>query len=116
MLNTVSVTNTTMKWLKEEKLVDKDSSVQSAVETSLVNLIRKEEHATSVCTVLERWREWTDRGGMTIDDLEFLKRHKPSFQRGCVMDLLREMCTKEKSTVALDMRECIQHCQEIQLG
>ncbi len=42
-LDAVIVTNTTLKWLKAEKLVDKDNSVQSAVET-LIDLIRK-EHA-----------------------------------------------------------------------
>lgn len=48
MLDAASVTNTTLKWLRAEKLVDRDTSVQNAVETLLVDLIRQEEHAISV--------------------------------------------------------------------
>ena len=54
-LDAVSVTNTILEWLKTERLVDENSSVPSAVET-LVDLIRKEEHAMSLCTVLEPGR------------------------------------------------------------
>ena len=54
-LDAVSVNNTILEWLRTERLVDENSSVQSAVET-LVDLIRKEEHAISVCNVLEPWR------------------------------------------------------------
>ncbi|CAD6579042.1 MAG: hypothetical protein ASARMPREDX12_009047 [Alectoria sarmentosa] len=116
-LDAVNVTNTALKWLRTTKLVDKDASVQSVVETLLVDLIRQKEHAMSVCTVLKRWREWTDRGGMTIDDLEFLKKNKVSFcNAACIMGLFREVFTKEESTVALDMRECVQHWKKVRLG
>lgn len=62
----------------------------------------------SVCTVLKRWREWSDRGGMTIDDVEFLEKYKVSFYNAAfLMGLFPEMYTKEESTVAPDMRECV---------
>ena len=64
----------------------------------------------SVCPVLERWREWTDRAGMSRNDFDFLEKNKVSFcNTVCVIGLLREVCTKEESTFALDMREYVQH-------
>lgn len=116
-LNAASVTVTTLKWLRAGKVIDEDAGVQSVVETLLVDLIRQEEHAMSVCTVLNRWREWSDRGGMSIDDLDYLKTNKVPFcKAACIMGLFREVGTKEESTVALDMRECIRHWKNVRLG
>lgn len=116
-LDAVGVTNTTLKWLRTEKLVDKDTSVKSAVETLLVDLIGQKEHTMSVCTVFELWPEWSDRGGMTINDLEHLEKNKAPFcNAACIMGLFREVCTKEESMVALDMRECVQHWKKVRLG
>ena len=116
-LDATSVTTAILKWLRAEKLIDEDTSVQSVVETFLVDLIRQEDHAMIVCNVLNRWREWSDRGGMTVDDLEYLKLHKVPFcNAACIMGLFREVCTKEESTVALDMRECVRHWKNVRLG
>ena len=110
------MTNTTLTWLRAGKLIEKDTSVQSVVGTLLVDPTRQEEHATSVCTVLNRWRVWSDRGGMTIDGLENLKMNKKPFCNAAyIMGLFQEVCTRGESTVALDMREYVPHWKKHRL-
>ena len=91
------MTNTILKRLRTHKLVDVDASAQSAAETLLVDLIRQEEHAMGVCTVVKRSREWSDRGGMTINDLKFLERNKVPFCNAArVMDVSSEKCVRKR--------------------
>ena len=54
---------------------------------------------------------------MTIEDLDVLGKQQQAFcNAACVMGLLKEICTKEESTVAADMRECVQHWKKVRLG
>ena len=116
-LETGAVTNAALKWLIREKRVKAGSSLQDAIELVVVGIIKEEEQALSVCTVLQSWRNWSDRGGMTIEELDMLASKKQAFcNAACVMGLLKEVCTKEESTVAADMRECVQHWKKVRLG
>ena len=116
-LDTIAVATATIKHLKAEKLVGEDDGLQAAVEAVLVRMMRQVEHSMSVCTILERWRLWTDRGGMTTEDLEILEKDRIAFcNAACIVGLLREVSTKEESAVALDMRECVQHWKKVRLG
>ncbi|KAL2043745.1 hypothetical protein N7G274_003264 [Stereocaulon virgatum] len=116
-LDTIAVTNAAVKYLKAKKIIEENQDTEAAVEAILVGMIKQEEPAMEVCTVLERWRAWTDRGGMTIEDLEELKNHIPAFcNAACVMGLIRDVSIRKESQVALDMRECMQHWQKVRLG
>jgi hypothetical protein len=116
-LDTIAVTNAALKYLKAKKMIEENQDTEAAVEAILVGMIKQEERAMEVCTVLERWRAWTDRGGMTIEDLEDLERHIPALcNAACVMGLIRDVSTKKESQVALDMRECMQHWKKVRLG
>ncbi|MCJ1450129.1 hypothetical protein MMC28_000458 [Mycoblastus sanguinarius] len=116
-LETMVVANAALKELVKEKILDESSGLQAAVETLLVSIVKNKEQAMSVCSILERWREWSDRGGMTIDDFEMVGKNKLAFcNAACVMGLFREASTKEESMVASDMRECVRHWKNVRLG
>ena len=116
-LDTTVVSNAILKHLKAEKRIDDGGGFEAAVETVLIGILNQEEPSLAVCTILEKWRAWTDRGGMTIADLESLEKEKPAFcNAACVMGLVKEVSTKEESAVALDMRDCIEHWRKVRLG
>lgn len=111
------VTTMALKWLTQEKHAKPNSSLPDAIETVLFEMIQGDEKALSVCDILEKWRSWNERGGMTIDDVDWLADRKPALCNAvCVMGLLNEVCTKEESTVAADIRECVQHWNKVRLG
>lgn len=116
-LDTIAVTSVAVKYLKAEKSIGENEGTEAAVVAVLVGMIKQEERAMEVCAILERWRAWTDRGGMTIEDLENLEKNLLVFcNAACIMGLIRDMSTREESQVALDMRECVQHWKKVRLG
>ncbi len=66
--------------------------------TVFVGMVKQEERSMAICTVPDRWRSWSDRGGMTIEDLEVLAKDKPAFcNTACVMSLIRESAPKRRA-------------------
>ncbi len=105
------------RWLNGQKLMREGAGTQEAVEGLLVGIVNGDEVAMGVCGVLERWREWSDRGGMNAEDLAAFRKDKLAFcYAACVMGLLRDVCAKEESSVAVDMQECIRFWKNIRLG
>ena len=104
-------------WLVQEKVLDEGAGIQEAVEDLLMGMIVQEKVAMGVCGVLERWHEWSDRGGMNTEDLTMFHKNKVEFcYAACVMGLLRDVCIKEESSVAVDMQECIRVWKKVRLG
>ena len=94
-LDTIAVTSAAVKYLKAEKSIGENEGTEAAVVAVLVGMIKQEERAMEVCAILERWRAWTDRGGMTIEDLENLEKNLLVFcNAACIMGLIRDMSTK----------------------
>lgn len=116
-LDTATVADASAKYLKAEQLLTQDRGTQDVVEALLVGMIKREGEAMNVCIVLERWRQWSDRGGMTIEDLEFLEKHRVAFcNAACAVSVLKDVSTKEESAVAMDMRDCVQNWRKVRLG
>lgn len=106
-----------IRWLAGQNLLRSAAGTQEAVEGLLIGMVNGEEVAMGVCCVLERWREWSDRGGMNTEDLATFKKDTLGFcYAACVMGLLRDVCAKEESSVAVDMQEVIHFWKKIRLG
>ena len=53
----------------------------------------------------------------SLINLRRIKDKIPAFcNAACVMELVREVCSREESTFAADMRECAQHWKKVKLG
>lgn len=116
-LETAAVMNVALKWQIQENHSKPESTLQDSIETLLIGIMKEDQQALSVCTLLERWRSWTERGGMTIEDLDLLVDQRQAFcNAACVIGLLNEVYGKEESTVATDMRDCVQHWKKVRLG
>ena len=116
-LNTAAVSNAVLKHLKAENIASEDDGFEAIVEATLIGIMRQEEQSMKICSVLQRWQAWSDRGGLMIEDLETLEKEKLAFcNAACVMRLVKEVSTKEESGVALDMRECVERWKNVRLG
>lgn len=106
-----------IRWLVGEGVLRDGTKTQEAVEGLLVRMVKGERIAMRVCDILERWRDWSDRGGMNVEDLAMFRNNKTGFcYAACVMNLLREVCAKDESSVAADMQECIRFWKKVRLG
>ena len=109
--------NAALRWLMRQKCIKAESSLQDVIEILVIGTMKEDEQALTVCAMLDKWRSWNERGGMTVEDLDWLEGNKQAFcNAACVMGLLREVCSKDESTVAADMRECVQHWKKVRLG
>ncbi len=112
-----AVADAATAWLVQEKLLREGAGTQEAVEGLLIRMVRQEEVAMGVFDLLERWREWSDRGGMNTEDLAIFRTHKVGFCYAvCVMALFKEVCAKEENSLAADMQECIRCWKMVRLG
>ena len=106
-----------IRWLVGEGVLRNGAKTQEAVEGLLVRMVKGERIAMGVCDILERWRCWSDRGGMNAEDLATFRNNKTGFAyAACVMGLLREVCAMDESSVAADMQECIRIWNKVRWG
>lgn len=106
-----------IRWLVAEGALRDGAKTQEAVKGLLIRMVKGERIAMGVCDILERWRCWSDRGGMNAEDLATFRNNKTGFAYAtCVMGLLREACAKNESSVTADMQECIRVWHKIRLG
>lgn len=111
------VADAATKWLIQEKILREGAPMQEAIEGLLIRMVKQEEVAMSVFGLLERWKEWNDRGGMNTEDLAMFRTNKAGFcYTVCVMALFQEVCAKEESSLAADMQECIRCWKTVRLG
>ena len=116
-LDTEAVAKACLKYLITQEEEPSKSDAEQTAGCLLIGMLTKDEHALSVCDILERWRIWNDRGGMNVDDIDFLSERKTAFCRAaCVMSLVKAVFLKQETSVAADMRECGQRWQKIRLG
>ncbi|KAL8790108.1 MAG: hypothetical protein Q9213_000810 [Squamulea squamosa] len=101
---------------------------QTAVERLLVGIYRAhvgidaEENAWAVdaCEMLDRWRDWTQRGGMNRDDLRAILQNRSAFCWAAVaVGLVTRVCGEsgaEGSGLLNDVRECLKVWKKVRLG
>ena len=112
-----TVAKAALAWLVARQHVEKEATLECVVEQMLLGVIQNDAQCMRVLEILGKWRQWSDRGGMTVADLEDLQRDVfVVCKAACVMGLLKDVSAKDQSPVALDMRECIQHWKKVRLG
>lgn len=116
-IETLNVAHAALKWLQTERVFPENLDLQGAIEFLLVDLLRQDEGSSNVCDMLEDWKTWNSRGGMTIEDIYNLSDAKQAFcKAACVMGLIKEVATKEESAVAEDIKACVRHWKKVRLG
>ena len=106
-----------VRWFVAEGGMEAGAGLAEIVEEWLLGMVREEAQAVAGCEILERWRVWSERGGLNKEDLGALKKEKRAFcYAACVMGLLANACAKEESSVALDMQECTRVWKNVRVG
>ena len=107
-----------LSYLAKVGSVDVERGLQGAVEHLLVGMVRGERLATEgTCKILEKWKGWAERGGMTKDDLALLRSELVGFCfASCVVGLMTEVGGKDETGLAADMRENLRTWRKVRLG
>ncbi|CAL8577266.1 hypothetical protein XPA_003103 [Xanthoria parietina] len=100
----------------------------TAVERLLVGIYRADvgidaeenQWAVDACEMLDRWRDWVERGGMTKEDLRAILRDKHAFCWAAVaMGLVTKVIGEERTDgggLLNDVRECLRVWKKVRLG
>ena len=116
-METVVAAQAAFLYLKSKGGFGGCSDVQQAAEKILFEMLTEAEKTKEVCDVLERWKVWTERGGMNREDLKAIMDSPLTFCRAtCLIGLLRKVAGKDESSAALDMQECIRVWKKVRLG
>ena len=104
-------------YLRREEGFEVCEDLKQAVEKILYGMMVNPERCTEVCGLMERWRLWTERGGMNKEDLKIIRQQIVGFcWVCCLMGAVGMAAGKEESQVGLDMQECIRVWNKVRLG
>ncbi|KAL8852689.1 MAG: hypothetical protein Q9221_002449 [Calogaya cf. arnoldii] len=112
----------------EDPTRDYKDPIQTAVERLLVGIYRADvgidaqenEWAADACAMLDRWRDWAERGGMTKEDLRAILQDKRAFCWAAVaVGLVTKVCGDngpDGNGLLNDVRECLRVWKKVRLG
>ncbi|KAI4251798.1 MAG: hypothetical protein L6R42_008226 [Xanthoria sp. 1 TBL-2021] len=82
--------------------------------------LEENKWAVNACAMLDRWRDWVERGGMTKEDLRAILQDKEAFCWAAVaVGLITKVCGENGADgVGLlnDVRECLRVWKKVRLG
>ncbi|KAF2100437.1 hypothetical protein NA57DRAFT_54526 [Rhizodiscina lignyota] len=107
------------KWLIKSEEMDEEygATFRDVVEATLYDMVKEQELAHTVAEMLERWRNWTENGGMTKSNFEDVKKELKIFcLAACMLALIRETNTHPAGSVVSDLQECLRMWRKVRLG
>ncbi|KAL8671314.1 MAG: hypothetical protein Q9168_004175 [Polycauliona sp. 1 TL-2023] len=125
------VANAALEFLESESLLEvrannQKDPFQNAVEQLLLGIygadvgINNTKWALDACAMLDRWRDWVERGGMTTADLRAIVQDKKAFCWAAVaVGLVTQVCEKDGldgEGLLSDVRECFRVYNVVRLG
>ncbi|KAL8646296.1 MAG: hypothetical protein Q9226_006923 [Calogaya cf. arnoldii] len=112
----------------EDATRDSKDPIQTAVERLLVGIYRADvgidaeesKWTVNACAMLDRWRDWAERGGMTKEDLRAILQDKRAFCWAAVaVGLVTKVCGEngpDGNGLLNDVRECLRVWKKVRLG
>jgi hypothetical protein len=112
------VLNHLFTYLKSQNLVSAELEVVQAVEGVLGRMVMERAFATDITEMLERWKAWTDNGGMRKVDYEYVHQRKETFAwAGLVLGVIAQAGNENnEDSVAEDLRVCLGVWKKVRLG
>ena len=122
-LDARAVANANLRWLVRHGHVRNPADSPLAtlcrptVEALLYRMVFDPAQAAALTGMLERWRGWTDGGGMNRAHFAFVKDHQPLFAyASCILCLLREAVAGVEGSAAADMQESLRVWSKVRVG
>ncbi|KAI9850852.1 MAG: hypothetical protein M1838_004921 [Thelocarpon superellum] len=92
-------------------------SMRKIVEDTLYSMIFDEGRAVAMTEMLEKWKAWSDAGGMNKAQFSFVKGHQRDFAlASCILALIREVAKGSAVNPAADMQEALRHWIKVRIG
>lgn len=83
----------------------------------LHRMVREGEFSTKLCRMLDRWKSWSDLGGMKKADLQALRSDMDTFVYATLLiALIKDSTTALDGTLSVDLQECMRMWRKVRLG
>lgn len=112
------VAKLTLAWLVQQgHLPSTSTDIRETVGGILHRMVLEGEFAVKLCGMLDRWKAWSDIGGMKRADLEALKEDIVTFAYATMLvAVIKDTATAAEGTVAMDLQECMRTWKIVRLG
>lgn len=107
------------KWLVQKQHVSDEigATIAGVVQKTLYEMIESEGRASTITDMLEKWRAWTEGGGMTRANFEEITRKLEIFCcAACILALVKETSAHPTGSVVSDLQECLRMWKKVRLG
>ncbi|MCJ1445146.1 MAG: hypothetical protein MMC23_005651 [Stictis urceolatum] len=116
-LDTLSVAKAALQYLQAHHGFDACRGTEQATEKILHTVLWDAGPAKEVCELLNAWQQWSERGGMNLENLALCTNHPVDFAMAiCLMACLKLARSQETSSLALDLQECVRVWKKVRLG
>ena len=108
-----------LRWLKERGHVNglAATSTHDAVGEILHRMLLDGQFATSICSVLDLWKAWSDNAGMRKSDFQLLKQDTVVFAQATVfLAGIKDVSSALQGSLCLDLQECLKMWRVVRLG
>ena len=107
----------TLRWLRANKKVDETLELKLVAGHTLHRMVRDSHFAAQLCRMLDRWKTWSDLGGMKKTDLQALRDQMESFSYATLlMALIKDTSSAHDGTLSVDLQECMHMWRKVRLG
>ncbi|EPE10389.1 hypothetical protein F503_05484 [Ophiostoma piceae UAMH 11346] len=115
--DTCLVAEHTLRWLRVNKKVDETLELKLVAGHILHRMVRDGHYAAQLCRMLDRWKTWSDLGGMKKSDLQVLRDQMETFSYATLlMALIKDTSTAHDGTLSVDLQECMRMWRKVRLG
>ncbi|KAF2836819.1 hypothetical protein M501DRAFT_233033 [Patellaria atrata CBS 101060] len=116
-LSLAKVAEANRKWLVVNGHINEETSITSVVEQMLFCMVQHEEMAKSIAAMLDRWKNWSDNGGMNKAHFTSVKEEQVSFAlASCFLFAIKESSMAAAGGVVADLQECLRIWKKVRLG
>jgi hypothetical protein len=106
-----------LSWLKRRNEVPESMGNKEVVGIVLHQMVLDGEFASSLCRMLDLWKNWAENGGMRKSDMAALREDQLAFARASLLvAMIKDTSTALEGTLSTDLQECLRMWRKVRLG
>lgn len=106
-----------LAWLKQKGLIFESDDLKGVVETLLYRMVTDKEFTHDITKMLDKWKAWTDIGGMKKADYLDLQQNQEIFAwASLVLAMIQDSVAATSGSLAMDLQESVKIWKRVRLG
>lgn len=111
------VAEASRKWLVQKDIIFEGLTIPGVVEQILFCMIKREDIANRVSGMLDRWRNWTENGGMTNQHFQMVRDETTVFAfASFILCVIMDASKDPAGNVVSDLQDCLRIWKVVRLG